>query len=157
MKRCFKCGKPKELTEFYAHPQMADGHLGKCKDCAKADVKLNYKTNRPHYVVYDRARAQTSERKQRAEIYAKTHVEICNALKRSWEKRNPEKKYAIVTLNNAVRDGKVIRVTMCEVCKGTKNVEAHHADYSKPLTVRWLCKKHHWAADVVRRTKGMHS
>lgn len=38
-KDCFKCGMKKGLEEFYKHPQMADGHLGKCKDCTKVDVK----------------------------------------------------------------------------------------------------------------------
>ncbi len=31
---------------------------------------------------------------------------------------------------------------ICSDCGETK-VEAHHEDYSKPLDVEWLCKKHH--------------
>lgn len=59
-KRCFKCGLEKPLEEFYKHPQMGDGHLNKCKECAKKDVRENYDKNieNPDYVEKERARGR---------------------------------------------------------------------------------------------------
>lgn len=44
-------------------------------------------------------------------------------------------------LRRAVQAGRIVRGA-CEVC-AAPNAEAHHADYSKPLDVRWLCSAHH--------------
>lgn len=41
----------------------------------------------------------------------------------------------------AIARGELIR-GKCEVC-GTDKTQAHHDDYSMPLEVRWLCRKHH--------------
>ena len=41
MKTCFKCGKEKDLSFFYKHKRMMDGHLNKCKECTKTDAKTN--------------------------------------------------------------------------------------------------------------------
>ena len=43
--------------------------------------------------------------------------------------------------NEYVRRGKIIKQP-CSVC-GAINSEAHHIDYSKPLLIEWLCRKHH--------------
>jgi len=45
----------------------------------------------------------------------------------------------------AIKKGTLIKKDNCENCNSTKNVIAHHNDYSKPLDVIWLCDKCHIA------------
>lgn len=129
-KRCFKCGEVKDLTAFYAHKEMADGHLNKCKECTKRDVKVHYADTRPERAAYERERCQRPERKAKALAYQKTR-----------RAAHPEKNAARQIVNNAIRDRKLSR-RPCEVCGSTTRVEAHHSDYSLPLDVRWLCFFH---------------
>ena len=41
-----------------------------------------------------------------------------------------------------IKRGKVTRGP-CAICGTVENIEAHHANYSKPLEVVWLCRGHH--------------
>lgn len=72
MKICFKCGKSKPLTDFYKHPQMPDGHVNKCKECNKRDVRKNYAENKTQYQAYDRAR----QRHSRSRIFNHRYSQI---------------------------------------------------------------------------------
>ena len=59
-------------------------------------------------------------------------------------KSDPEfalKKLVRSTTNKYIKAGFLIKQP-CEVC-GVNKVDAHHDDYTKPLDVRWLCRKHH--------------
>lgn len=141
-KECFKCKTEKSLDEFYKHPKMADGHLNKCKVCAKRDVRLHRRDNES-VREYDRRRYhENPSRRQR-------NVE--NAAR--WNKKNPDGYRAHYLVSNAVRDGRLKREP-CENC-GDRRSQAHHDDYSKPLDVRWLCAKchHRHHAEEVRDAK----
>ncbi len=61
-------------------------------------------------------------------------------VRRKYVQANMDKVTARNILASAMRYGKMERQS-CH-CGETK-VEAHHEDYSKPLDVEWLCKKHH--------------
>lgn len=41
LKACRKCNKIKPISDFYKHPQMADGHLNICKECVKRRSQNN--------------------------------------------------------------------------------------------------------------------
>lgn len=152
MKRCFKCGRSQPLANFYRHPQMADGHLGKCKECSKRDVRENYAKHIEYYREYDKTRFQIDPtRLEQARLYAKTkrgRASHAAALKRQKE-LHPEKYRARIACSNAIRAGKLKR-GKCAVC-GTSKTHAHHADYSKPLEVTWLCPLHHRSVHGMRR------
>jgi hypothetical protein len=59
-KECFKCKQTKTLNEFYKHPDMPDGHVNKCKECNKNDVRINYANNIEAKHAYDKYRQRYS-------------------------------------------------------------------------------------------------
>lgn len=65
------------------------------------------------------------------------------------EERYPKKYKAHNSVNNAIRDGRLVKYDLCEECGSDFHVEGHHDDYDKPLDVRWLCAACHkqWHAD----------
>lgn len=141
-KTCFKCLISLPLEAFYRHPKMGDGHLNKCIDCTKKDVVTNRVANIEYCRSYDRSRASMPHRVAARVEYAKSDAGRLkmNAARRSWNLRNRHKRHAAVTLNNAVRDGRVTKEP-CFVCGAP--AEAHHASYDLPLHVTWLCDRHH--------------
>lgn len=136
-KRCFKCQCELPLSAFYKHAQMGDGHLNKCKECAKKDAKAVRLARIDYYREYDRARASMPHRMQK-------NIEIG----RRWRAAHPLRKQAQTAVSNAIRAGR-LQPEPCLVC-GAK-AEAHHPDYSQPLDVVWLCPPHHKQTHAMTR------
>lgn len=129
-KQCFKCERTLALTEFYRHPMMLDGYLGKCKDCTKKDVTANRNKNIEKYRKYDRERNLSPERKRAA-----------SAIVSQWRKEDSRRASAHNAVARAIKSGKLTR-EVCERCGASKSY-AHHDDYDKKLSVMWLCQPCH--------------
>lgn len=129
-KKCFKCRITKPLSEFYRHRAMADGHLGKCKDCTKADASTRRKNNLESVRAYDRERNRLPHRRL---LTTKSTKEV--------RKRVTGYNAAHCAVQRAVQKG-VIKKKPCEMCGSIMSV-AHHDDYARPLDVMWLCQVHH--------------
>jgi hypothetical protein len=128
MHNCCDCHVLKNAAEFYL------GGNGKpacvCKECHKARMKRRRMTN-PAVQAADRKRYHEPKRKEMSAVSAKR-----------WRENHPEAYKAQTAVNNAVRDGRLAK-NICALCASSKNIHAHHKDYSKPLDVVWLCAQCH--------------
>ncbi len=142
-KTCFKCQVEQDVDAFYRHPAMADGRLGKCKTCTKADANKHRDENIDRIRAYDRERGQLAHRKA-ANTARRSKIDkaIVRAYHAKYNGANKQKRRATVIVSRALKAGKITR-TPCSC--GNPKVEAHHDDYSQPLQVRWLCRQCHGA------------
>lgn len=119
-KKCFKCGRELPLSEFYKHPRMGDGHLNKCKECTKKDVRNNYE---------EKSKDETWMEKERARGREK--------FKRLGYKYNPMKTRSINPLEGGTSDA------LRKKGYSTEGKEAHHWNYNQPKSVFLLSRKAH--------------
>ena len=129
-KTCFKCNILKPITEFYVHPTMGDGHLGKCKECTKKDAHSTRLRRINYYREYDRKRATLPER-------AKAMAAIIKA----WRHQDKRRIAAHNAVARAISAGHLIRQP-CERCGSFQSL-AHHENYDRKLDVVWLCQRCH--------------
>ena len=62
---------------------------------------------------------------------------------RKFKAERPEAVKAHRAVLAAVRSGKLVRPEFCSACSKFCKPDAHHTDYSKPLSVEWLCRACH--------------
>lgn len=85
----------------------------------------------PKVQEYDCERAKAPERKAKS-----------REVSRQWRIDHPEAYKAQTAVNNAVRDGRLLKEP-CAICGTEKHVHGHHRDYSRPLDVIWMCARCH--------------
>ena len=142
MKVCRKCGVKKVLTEFYREPHRG-GLRSQCKECMKIRGRGYHGSHRAEERVRLRDWREKNPEKARAQSLRnlEKHKEEFYEQRRLKARSEPEKSYARNQLNYAIKTGKVAR-KVCGEC-GNEKAEGHHPDYSKPLEVQWLCRRHH--------------
>lgn len=127
-KTCFKCGIEKDLSCFYVHKEMGDGHLNKCIECTKLDSK-----NRIDKMSGNKEWKE-SERKRGRNKYRRLYVGTAKAkpeVNKRWMSKFPEK----VDAKNV----------SSKLKKPFHNAERHHWSYNAEhlKDVIWLTKKEH--------------
>ena len=129
MKTCSKCAQSKPVDMFRANTKCSDGLDSWCKQChnkAKSEWLKRHpeaQRERDDYVVG----AVENRKGGRASILTAEERRIRHNVRR--------------ITRRAIKSGKLV-AQPCWVC-GELEVDAHHPDYSAPLDVVWLCKKHH--------------
>lgn len=145
MKTCFRCKKTLLYEFFNSNKTRKDGLNPYCKIC-----------NSKYFRSYRKQPKVIEARKVEHKEYRERNIENLNRKSREYKRNNPEKvridarKYGKrhperVTAHNKVRhaiEKGILKREPCIIC-GENNAEGHHDDYSKPLKVTWLCKKHH--------------
>lgn len=95
-KQCSKCGKIKNIDEFYLSKRYTDGHISQCKDC-KRKTSRTWKKNNPKKVKANWrkwAEDNVNKLKEKSRIRYYNDPEKARNRVRQWRKNNPDKRKA---------------------------------------------------------------
>lgn len=143
MRTCRVCEQAKPLTDF----ERATGgyYRRQCRSCRHEQMA-------PWFRQW-RADNQAKLREQSRDYHARTgHLSPpARGAWQKWTDANPGRIAQMgnvrKTLHEAVRKGLIERPSACSQCERPGKVEGAHADYTKPLSVKWLCHSCHTSWD----------
>ncbi len=116
-KVCKECGEEKYISQFYKHPQSADGLFGKCKSCCKYYTGSNYKekSKDPEWVEKERKRSRDKYHRLGYRSQHKPTPEQKKAQMAKYDAKYPERKKARAATSNM---------------KSAKGMQFHHWSYN---------------------------
>ena len=121
---CATCLSYFPASGFYENKRAWNGIKTACKKCHAEQSR----------------RTQNYENQLRLGREHKARMRLKNP---GWQKyKKPEKTEKTICrkrFNKRVESGKIIRPKQCSDCGSEGRIHGHHADYSKPFDVEWLC------------------
>ncbi len=140
-KRCSICKTEKPLSEYYKSRiyKNKQHYQPRCKKCFIDYYKQN-KEERIKYQkkwVIENIDKVTKHRKK----WSKENPDKLAKSQKAHGKKYPDRIKARNAINQRLFHGRLVKLP-CVTCQAMPT-EAHHPDYSKPLHVVWLCRRHH--------------
>lgn len=165
------CGEIKTWESFYRSIKNTDGLDRICINCTKERRRSNLLLSEDVREEYRKKQTQKLIDVFRIRVPIEGHLKLCpdckypkniddfnknaasvdgfiNVCKVHRSSKNPQTFRAIQYSANgkvatAIRQGVLLPPKHCDICLATNDIQGHHDDYSKPLSVRWLCIKCH--------------
>lgn len=129
-KLCPRCRRSLTLASFHLNRAAPDRHCQICKVCACKKTRQNRDANLARFRKYDRERSGSLDRR------------VAETARRARQRASDSQRLRAREIAAwAIKQGDLVR-GKCEKCR-SQFAEAHHDNYAKPLSVRWLCRRHH--------------
>jgi hypothetical protein len=155
---CTKCKLEKNEEDFEFRPDRQKFRTT-CKECRNQRERELYpqrrEQNHARQKVYREENRETINRKCRENWWKNRDTLLAAARERpgygkykpesikKWQLQNKEKIRAHGKLHTAVKRGRVEKPLLCQLCGSGGKMNSHHADYSKPYNVIWVCDTCH--------------
>jgi hypothetical protein len=142
-KTCTKCHTPHPAMAefFYADKRHRDGLQSWCRVCQLA-------ANACWAVAHPEVGQAATAR------WAAAHPGAARVRTARWQATYPKARKAHNAANNAIRAGRLTRPDACERCgRPSRRLDKHHADYSRPLEVEFLCRRCHKKVHAIHDRK----